>query len=518
MPEQNLKKIQQELERTKEDLEDLQCYISEFSAALPVAVCSLSGIGVIVFTNRAFQILTGYKVMDIVGKFIGNIFLEKKKINDFLENTREQKTIENKELVLVTQNKNEIRVSVSFSVREDSEGNFVGYFISIINITESTELREKLEEKVDERTQELEKAKEALMNMLEDAEYARWKAEEEKNRTMSIITNFTDGLLFFDKRKRFSLINPKAKYFFEIDKGKEIIGKSISELPCLRPLVGLLKQNKKVSREEIHLKKNLILEVTIVAISVGKIIVGHLVILHDITREKLIEKMKTEFVSLAAHQLRTPLSAVKWTIKIFLEGDLGKLNKEQKEFLKDAYDANERMIILINNLLNITRIEEGRYIYEPILINMKDLVQEIVDSHKAKARKEKIEVKFNYPKRKLGKINVDIEKMTMVLVNLLNNAIRYTPSGGKIIVSLSQTKKEVCFSIEDTGIGIPKNQHKRVFTKFFRATNAIRKETEGTGLGLYIAKNIVEAHKGKIWFESKENKGSIFYISLPIKN
>jgi len=455
--------------------------------------------------------------IDLVGKFIGSIFLEKKKVDDLLEKTLQQKDIRSDDLTLSTESKKQISTNVSFSVRQDSKGSFIGYFVSIANIEESVELRGELEEKVDERTKELEKAKEALINMLEDAESARRKMEEEKNRTMSLITNFTDGLLFFDKRKRFSLINPKAKYFFGIEKEEKMIGKTVSQLPFLRPLSKLIKENKKISREEVYIRKDLAIEATIVLITVEKIVVGRLIILHDITREKLVEKMKTEFVSLAAHQLRTPLSAIKWTIKIFLEGDLGTINKEQKEFLQDAYKSNEKMITLVNNLLNITRIEEGKYIYEPILIDIKDLVEEAIALYQERAKKRKIKIEIRGSKEKLKKANIDVEKMRMVLSNLFNNAIGYTPPGGKIIVSLSQTKKEIKFSIKDTGIGIPVNQYKRVFTKFFRAANAIRKETEGTGLGLYIAKNIVEAHKGKIWFESKENIGTTFHVSLPVE-
>lgn len=517
MPKQNLKEIQEKLKRTEEDLEDLQRYISEFSAALPIAVCSLSGIGVIVYVNKSFESLTGYKVINIVGKSISSIFLEKKKIDDLLKNTFQKRSVNSCDLMLLTKDKKQISTNVSFSVRQDTKGKFIGYFVSITNIDESVELRERLEEKVEERTKELEKAKEALIHMLADAEIARRKMEEEKNRTMSIIANFTDGLLFFDKRKKFSLINPKAKYFLGIKEEKRMIGKLISELPRLRCLSEFIKEKKGVSREEIYIRKDLVLEVTIVLISIEERTTGYLVVLHDITREKLIEKMKTEFVSLAAHQLRTPLSAIKWTIKIFLEGDLGKINKEQEEFLQDAYNSNEKMITLVNDLLSVTKIEEGKYVYQPILVNAKDLVKETMILHREKAKKRKITIEVNCPKEKLRKISIDVERMKIVLANLLNNAISYTPPGGKITISLKQTKKETELSIKDTGIGVPKNEYKRVFTKFFRATNAIRKETEGTGLGLYIAKNIVEAHKGKIWFESEENIGTTFYITLPIK-
>lgn len=375
---------------------------------------------------------------------------------------------------------------------------------------------------VEEQEKKLEiEAKEthfALLNILEDVEEARARAVEEKNKTLAIITNFTDGLLFFDKEDRLSLVNSVAEDFLAV-KAADIIGKPFSELvdlPKLKTLAGLLKKAaKRIFKEEIELEKELVLEASTLPIMREKEKLGLLVILHDITREKLVERMKTEFVSLTAHQLRTPLSAIKWTLKMVLDGDLGEITKEQTEFLEKTYDSNERMISLINDLLNVTRIEEGRYLHKIVLAWFEDLVEEVINNHKAEIERRSIKFQFEKPEKKMPKVKVDMEKMKLAISNFLDNAIRYTLPKGTVKVSLKYEEKKIKFSVKDSGIGIPKDQQKRLFTKFFRGANAVRIETEGSGLGLFIAKNIIEAHGGEVWFESGENKGSIFGFSLP---
>jgi len=244
---------------------------------------------------------------------------------------------------------------------------------------------------------------------------------------------------------------------------------------------------------------------------------GTLIILHDITREKTIERMKTEFVSLAAHQLRTPLSAIKWTLRMLLDGDLGKITEEQKDFIEKTYKSNERMITLINDLLDVTRIEEGRYLYKPVLADVEPIVQFVTNSYQEEIKKKKIRFEFKKPEEGLPKIKLDVEKIRLAIDNLIENAIRYTPAYGKVMVSLEHKKGGIEFSVKDTGVGIPKDQQGRIFTKFFRAANVMRMATEGTGLGLFITKNIIEAHGGKIWFESEEGKGTTFYFAIPVK-
>ena len=367
--------------------------------------------------------------------------------------------------------------------------------------------------------EDIEDSRRALMNMLEDAEEGRKKVEEEKNKTATIIKNLADGLLVFDKGNKLSLVNSQAEIFFQM-KTEEVMGKSLSQLailPFFKPLAELLlKETAGIFRRELHLKENLILEISTIPLTTEKEKLGKLVILHDITREKIVEKMKTEFVSLAAHQLRTPLSAIKWTLRILLDGDLGEITSEQRDFLEKTYQSNERMISLINDLLDVTRIEEGRYLSKLTLVNIEEVINLVVNSYKDEIKRRKIKFEFKKPEEKMPQIMVDVEKMGLVVQNLLDNAVHYTRPGGEVIISLNRGAKDIEFSIKDTGTGIPEEQQERIFTKFFRGTNAIKMEAEGSGLGLFIAKNIIDAHNGKIWFESKQGEGTTFYFNIPI--
>ena len=388
---------------------------------------------------------------------------------------------------------------------------------------ELTEIREKREAELQElkkKTEELEESRTALMNMLEDVEEERGRAEEEKNKTLAVITNFADGLLVFDKEGKLSLINPQAEDFFDV-KSRDIVDRPILELstfPTVEPIVRIAgKEIKGVFRKEVQIREDLVLEVSTIPIMREEEKLGTLIILHDVTREKTIERMKTEFVSLAAHQLRTPLSAIKWTLRMLLDGDLGKITEEQKDFIEKTYKSNERMITLINDLLDVTRIEEGRYLYKPVLADVEPIVQFVTNSYQEEIKKKKIRFEFKKPEEGLPKIKLDVEKIRLAIDNLIENAIRYTPAYGKVMVSLEHKKGGIEFSVKDTGVGIPKDQQGRIFTKFFRAANVMRMATEGTGLGLFITKNIIEAHGGKIWFESEEGKGTTFYFAIPVK-
>ncbi|OGZ23333.1 MAG: hypothetical protein A3A08_02390 [Candidatus Nealsonbacteria bacterium RIFCSPLOWO2_01_FULL_41_9] len=360
----------------------------------------------------------------------------------------------------------------------------------------------------------------ALLNILEDVDRERKRAEEEKDKTLSIITNFSDGLLFFDKEKKLSLINPQAGKFFKVKSG-DVIGKAFSELaaiPTVAPVISLVGGAlAEIFRQEAKIREDLVLETSAIPIMSGKEKTGTLLVLHDVTREKTIEKMKTEFVSLAAHQLRTPLSAIKWALRMFIDGDLGQLSSEQIEMIQKTYQSNERMVSLINDLLDTTRIEEGKYLFKPVLTDIEPIMQFVVGSYREEAKRRNIILEFNRPQERTPKAVVDVEKIRIAIQNIIDNAVKYTPSGGRVTVSLNYDKKELEVIIKDTGLGIPKDQKERIFSKFFRGSNIIKVETDGSGLGLFIAKNIIEAHGGRIGFESEEGKGTTFYFFLPIK-
>lgn len=369
--------------------------------------------------------------------------------------------------------------------------------------------------------EELRESRMAVLNILEDVEIEKQKAEEERNKTLAVITNLVDGLLVFDREGKLDLINPQAEIFLKVE-SDEVKGKHLSELatfPLFKPLIEYLSQKiQNVFRKEVSFGENLILEISLVPLLTKKSQLGRLVILRDVTREKLLERLKTEFVSVAAHQLRTPLSAIKWTLRMLLDGELGVVTPEQKDFLEKTYEANERMILLINDLLNVAKIEEGRYFYRPSLTSFEPIVRSMIEYYKDEANRKGLTLELIVPTSPLPRVMIDTEKIRLAIQNLMDNAIHYTPSGGKITVSLVKGQKDVLFSIRDTGVGIPKYQQSRVFSKFFRAENVIRLQTEGSGLGLFIAKNIIESHNGKIWFESEEGKGTTFYFTLPIKD
>lgn len=364
-----------------------------------------------------------------------------------------------------------------------------------------------------EKTQ-LEDTRRALLNMLEDTEQARRQAEEDRKKTHLIIADLVDGLLVFNTEGRLELINPQGERIFHVE-GVQTLGKSFGELaslPAFGELLGMLqKEEDRLFRKEFTIEQT-VLEVTELPFEAGTML-----ILHDITREKEIERMKTEFVSLAAHQLRTPLSAIKWSLQMLLAGDMGPVDEKQKEFLSKTYESNERMIRLINDLLNVTRIESGRYFYQLSFTQMEDIIEAQIQLYKEEADRRGITLTFVRPQQQSPKALVDSEKMSIVIQNLVDNALHYTLRGGEVTVSLTHDTKELRILVKDTGLGIPKREQVRVFEKFFRASNVKKVHTEGSGLGLYIAKHIVEIHGGKISLESVEGKGTTFTCVIPLK-
>jgi signal transduction histidine kinase len=374
-------------------------------------------------------------------------------------------------------------------------------------------------EEVEKRLEDLEKSRIALMNILEDVEEERKRVEEEKNKTLTIVENFVDGLLIFDRDKKLILINPQAEIFLQAEK-REIIGKSIKDLekiPGFKKIFEIIgPEIQPCFRETIQMEENLILELTSLPIVSEKEKIGNLIILHDITREKYLDQLKTEFVSLVAHQLRTPLSGIKWSLKMMLDGDLGPLLQEQKDFLKKAWTANERLIRLVNDLLDVTKIEEGRFLYKLEEKDIIKIIEDVFNSYLDTAKEKKITFELEKLKDNFPPLKVDEEKIKVAIQNLIENALIYTLPQGRVTVTTDLQNGNFFFKVKDTGIGIPKKVQDRIFTKFFRASNATKIDTEGSGLGLFITKNIIEAHGGKIWFESEEGKGTTFYFTLPL--
>lgn len=523
------------IEQLSQDLEDLESFLKDLWEFLLLPICYVNPLFKILDINPASETLFGRQSIEMVGENIALFFADKDLIQQIFRILEKGKQVLDKEGEILTKEGERKIVNISASPRKDSKGNNIGYYFTFSDISELKKLNEKVEgfakkleievkertKELEEKVKELEDSRRALMNILEDINEAREVAEGEKNKTLAIITNFADGLIVLGKENKITLINSEAERLLGVEakvaKAKPLTnpGQPLS-IRKLAKLLSSKSPQKELVRKEFPLEKpqRQVLEITTLSLPSGE---ERIVILHDITREKRIERMKTEFVSLSAHQLRTPLSAIKWTLKMLLDGDLGVITKEQREFIEKTYQSNERMIKLINDLLNVTRIEEGRYLYKPTFSQIENIVQSVISSLKPEIKKREIKLQFQKPREKLPRVRVDREKIGLAINNLLDNAIRYSSVGGRVIVSLKQIKDKIEFSVKDSGVGIPKDQQQRIFTKFFRGANAIRMETEGTGLGLFITKNIIEAHGGKIWFESEEKKGTTFRFTLPVE-
>lgn len=373
----------------------------------------------------------------------------------------------------------------------------------------------------------------------------------EHSRLKDLVKSMTDGVLMFDINKRIIIANPVMEKIIHITEKHLTFPKFLKILnPTKKAKTDLAiatlakgEKRKKIditaaidktlaSAKTNYIKefpfKNRFYEIFITPVrGYQKKVTGGAIILHDITHIKAIDRMKTEFVSVASHQLRTSLTAIKLFSEMLADKKVGKLNEKQKNYLNDIRQSTERMIKLVNDLLNVSRIETGRLMIKPEPIQLHDFIQNIINDAKPLAQEKKCKIIFQKPKIKLPKIPIDTSLMRQVIHNLITNAIRYSKINQcSILVKLEQQDNNCLISVKDSGIGIPKKIQPKIFKKFYRADNAQKAEAEGSGLGLYVAKMIMEASGGKIWFKSparrslgaggEKDKGTTFFVTIPI--
>ncbi|HRY60112.1 MAG TPA: HAMP domain-containing sensor histidine kinase [Patescibacteria group bacterium] len=231
-----------------------------------------------------------------------------------------------------------------------------------------------------------------------------------------------------------------------------------------------------------------------------------------------VENAKNEFVSIASHQLRTPLTAIRWSIELMKKSSLENLTADQKDFLQDINVSVSNMSRLIGDLLTISRIDMHRkfdYVFEKV--NLTNLIAKVIEEQMITGDTKDVKIVYKQNAKKPIHILTDREKIQQALQNIVNNAVKYSKDGGTVKINCKETAKKVLIKIKDDGIGIPKSQQKKIFEKFYRCDNAVLTNSGGTGLGLYIVNEIVSGHGGKVWFESKLKKGTTFFISLPKK-
>lgn len=352
-------------------------------------------------------------------------------------------------------------------------------------------------------------------------------------QTKALLSSIAEGIIACDKAGVVTFVNEAALNIIEEKEKENILGKELYEIwPAVDEKGNIIRLDKrpyhitlatgKVTSSSLYSKyfyerkDGTRFPVASVAspIIVNKKIAGAIVVFRDISKELEVDRMKTEFLSLASHQLLTPIAAINWMTEILLDGDAGKLNADQTSRLTDIKHSARRMGDLVTSLLNVSRIESGRLTVAPEPTKIKDLVDQMVKEVKMKADKKKQNLKVNIAEIPI--INIDPRLISEVYKNLLTNAIKYTPEGGEIIVDVSLNKKDIVSKVIDTGYGIPESDQGKIFQKFYRASNVIQSEPDGNGLGLYLLKQIVEVSGGSVGFESKPGKGTTFWFKLPV--
>jgi PAS domain S-box-containing protein len=243
---------------------------------------------------------------------------------------------------------------------------------------------------------------------------------------------------------------------------------------------------------------------------------GSIVVFRDTSEQRALDQMKTEFISIASHQLRTPLAGMRWYTSTLAEGLVGTLNPQQVELIKEIESCVEQMVTLVNDLLDVARLDQGTLKLNPVIVLPNELLTDVARTMEGKANKFQVSLLVEQEGASSPPLYADKALLTEVLLNLVDNAIRYTPEHGGVKLRVKQEGQSLVFSVSDTGVGISEENAEKLFKKFSRIENPLSNRERGSGLGLYFAKGIVEKHGGTIWVRSAKGQGSTFYIRLPL--
>ncbi len=384
------------------------------------------------------------------------------------------------------------------------------------------------------------KAQEILREQTHTLALAKADAERAQAKDEALLNSIGEGVVATDSEGRVVLLNQQAREMFGYER-RDIHGIMFYDLwdtltehndvvpPSECPIFLSLKTGTKIINTDYSystpLRKKFPAATTAAPVILNNKITGVIAVFRDITREKEIDRAKSEFVSLASHQLRTPLTAIKLFVDMLLTGGLGEVSKTQIEALKSIEESNQKMIELVDTLLNVSRIETGKLKVTLENVNLKDFLWRVGDSLYPLAESKKISLKTKLPAGQEHNVITDSNLLRQVVSNLITNAIQYSPYSSMhskriipVILTMEKREHEYLVSVKDKGIGIPKEGQAKIFDRFFRAENAIKIKGDGSGLGLYMCKMVMQALGGKIWVDSKMGKGSTFYITIPYES
>jgi PAS domain S-box-containing protein len=358
--------------------------------------------------------------------------------------------------------------------------------------------------------------------------------EEAKAKDEAMLASIGDGLITTDKDGKITSVNSvfeKILGWNEFDvKGKALhealfmvdeFGKEVleSERPITRILKGRTTATTTSDMYSYKRKDGVAVPVALTAtpILAGPLLnmIGAIEIFRDITKEKEIEKMRTDFLALASHQLRTPLSGTKWLIETIQRGIIGEVNERQKEYLNNLYQINERMIELVSDMLNVLLLESGALQVKKQDMSVSKIYGELLVMMEPVSRTRGVALRNAFTDNETLLVQSDAQALRSILENLVGNAINYSQGGQEVVFDAKEELNTVVFSVKDSGIGIPKEEQKKIFERFYRASNAKESRPDGTGLGLYTAFLLAKKIGGNISFTSEEGEGSTFYLRVP---
>ena len=368
---------------------------------------------------------------------------------------------------------------------------------------------------------ELGQLAESFNQLAERIEETQEAMEAERNRLDSVLTHMTDGVVATDRRGKVITINEMALSLLSL-KQEDAIGQSILTLFQLDEeysLRSLLENTKEMLIERpspVPHFQDLILRVDFSMIRrESGFISGLVAVLHDVTEQEKTEQERRDFVSNVSHELRTPLTSMRSYLEA-LEDGAWKDPEIAPHFLQVTLEETDRMIRMINDLLNLSKMDSGNAQMQMELVNFNNLVNFVLDRFDmmVTSQDKDYQIKREFTKRDLWLV-IDTDRLIQVIDNIMNNAIKYSPDGGTITVRLIETHNHIILSITDEGMGIPRKDLNKIFDRFYRVDKARARQQGGTGLGLAISREVLKAHGGSIWVESRENQGSTFYVSLP---
>jgi len=523
-----------QLEQLNADLESIvaarttELYGSEtrFQAVADTAsdaILTIDAHGHLTYMNRAAEIIFGRPLAGIVGKSLRPLIpqLTTKYLSSLGSPVAAANGVPGPLLETTAKHRNghKFPVELSFSHWR------VGKKVFVTAIVRDLTVHQMLVRKLAQRTEQLESRvqKQTLLLRTRLVEAEKIRAEDE-----ALLSSIGEGVVAMDKSGRIFFANReftrltgstmdeiKGRHFYSTIALEDESGRLIPR--AHRLMQQALQTGHRASSSDYLYRSadNRVFPVSVTATPIilkGKV-VGGIDVIRDITKEKEVERLKSDFVSMASHQLRTPATAVKGLLSLLLEGYNGELAKEQSETLNQAFIENEHELKLVDNLLDVAKLEAGEMTLELARVDLPEMIHATVAEQSELARSRRQTVVVAGPKTL--SLVADPAKLQMVIDNLLTNAGKYSPEGAKIHVSYESARKQIILHVRDSGIGIPPNDIPNLFKRFSRAANATQTHAGGSGLGLYLTKKIVDLHRGRIEVTSELGQGSTFSVILP---